>query len=298
MSPERKPLDGTAAGLMVLLCFLWGGGHVAAKIAAEGIPLMFQAGLRSAIAAACLFAWARWRGVALFRRDGTLWAGTFAGLLFAGEFLFIFLGLATTGASRMVVFVYLAPCFTALGLQWLVPTERLNLRQWAGVLLAFAGVAVAFADGFLAASGTLTGDFFGVLAAAFWGATTVLVRATRLDSTSADKTLFYQLAISAVVLLAIAFAFGEAVVIALSPQVIASLLYQSVIVSFASYLVWFWLLTRYLAGRLAVFSFLTPLFGVAAGVLVLSEPLTAGFGLAAVLVALGIYLVNRPGVPT
>jgi drug/metabolite transporter (DMT)-like permease len=195
----------------------------------------------------------------------------------------------------MVVFIYLAPCLTALGLQWFVPGERLNAWQWGGVLLAFLGVALAFADGFSTAQGsTLIGDAFGVIAAALWAATTVVIRSTRLTSASATKTLFYQLGISALVLPLASLAAGEPGIIALTPTVVASLAYQSVIVAFASYLAWFWLLTRYLAGRLAVFSFLTPLFGVAFGVVLLSEPLSAVFLAAALLVGAGIALVNRP----
>jgi drug/metabolite transporter (DMT)-like permease len=281
--------------MMVVLCMCWGFQQITIKIAAAGISPIMQAGLRSIIATVLLLTWARLRRIRLFGRDGTIKAGLAAGVLFAGEFVFIYAGLAYTAASRMVVFIYLAPCLTALGLQWFVPGERLNASQWTGVVLAFLGVALAFADGFSTAAGsTLIGDAFGVIAAALWAATTVLVRSTKLTSASAAKTLFYQLAVSALVLPLASIVAGEPGVIALTPKVVASLAYQAVIVAFASYLAWFWLLTRYLAGRLAVFSFLTPLFGVAFGVMLLSEPLSAAFLGAALLVGAGIVLVNRP----
>ena len=281
--------------MMIVLCMCWGFQQVTIKIAAAGISPIMQAGLRSIIATVLLFAWTQLRGIHLFRRDGTFASGLAAGALFAAEFVFIYAGLAYTAASRMVVFIYLAPCFTALGLQWLVPGEHLNARQWMGVALAFLGVALAFADGFNTAQGsTLIGDVFGVIAAALWAATTVLIRSTRLNSASAAKTLFYQLALSALVLPLASLAAGEPGVTRLTSIVVACLVYQSVIVAFASYLAWFWLLTRYLAGRIAVFSFLTPLFGVAFGVMVLSEPLSAAFLGAALLVGAGIFLVNKP----
>jgi len=291
----RKPVDALALSMMIVLCMCWGFQQITIKVAAAGISPIMQAGLRSIIATALLLAWAQLRGIRLFGRDGTIKGGTVAGALFAAEFVFIYAGLAHTAASRMVVFIYLAPCLTALGLQWFVPGERLNAAQWAGVLLAFLGVALAFADGFGTAKGsTLIGDAFGVIAAALWAATTVVIRSTRLTSASATKTLFYQLGISALVLPFASLAAGEPGIMALTPKVVASLAYQSVIVAFASYLAWFWLLTRYLAGRLAVFSFLTPLFGVAFGVIFLSEPLSATFLVAALLVGAGIVLVNRP----
>jgi drug/metabolite transporter (DMT)-like permease len=289
---DRKPLDTTAVAMMVLLCLIWGFGHVAAKLAAQGISLVFQSGVRSVVAAVLLLVWAQYRRTALWERDGTFWPGIFAGLLFAAEFVFIFAGLATTDAARMVVFVYLAPCMTAFGLHFLVAQERLNPLQWAGVLVAFGGVAIAFGDGFASGRGTLLGDLFGVLGALFWALTTILIRATRLASVSATKTLFYQLAVSGPVLLIAAGLLGEPGVTKLSAPVVLAFAYQCVVVAFISYLGWFWLLRRYLAARLSVFSFLTPLFGVLGGVLVLGEPLTLVFVLAALLVGAGILLVN------
>ena len=277
---------------MVLLCLIWGVGHVAAKVTGEGISMVFQAGARSLVAAVLLLAWVQLKGIPLWERDRTLWPGIFAGLLFAAEFVVIFAGLALTDASRMVVFVYFAPCVTAFGLHFLIPQERLNTRQWAGVLVAFAGVAVAFGDGITSGRGTLLGDLFGVLGAILWASTTLVIRASRLSEVSADKTLFYQLVVSAPVLFIAAWLLGEPGVTNLTPLVVASFAYQCIVVTFASYLTWFWLLRHYLASRLSVFAFLTPIFGVLAGVLLLGEPLTLSFAAAAVLVGIGIFLVN------
>jgi drug/metabolite transporter (DMT)-like permease len=293
--PERRPPDATAITLMLLLTVCWGLQQVAIKVAIDGVSPLAQAALRSAVAAVLLLGWVRWRSLALFARDGTLGAGTVAGVLFATEFFFIYSGLAHTTASRMVVFVYLAPILTALGLALWFPSERLSVVQWAGVLLSFGGLALAFADGLRADSGTLRGDLYGVLAAVLWAATTVVIRATRLARARAEKTLLYQLGVSALLLPPAAFAVGEAGIVRLDALIVASLLFQSVVVAFASYLAWFWLLTRYLASRLSVFSFLAPLFGVLFGVVLLGEPLSAGFVAAALLVGGGIALVNLRG---
>src|SRR3990172_4550650 len=241
MLAERKPLDATAVSVMVLLCLIWGIGHVAAKFAAKGISLVYQSGVRSVIATGLLLAWGWYQRIPLWERDRTFWPGIFAGLLFAAEFVFIFAGLAMTDAARMAVFVYLAPCMIALGLHFLIPQERLNARQWAGIVLAFAGVAVAFGDGFASGRGTLLGDFFGLMGAALWAATTVLIRATRLASVSAPKTLFYQLAVSGPVLLAASWMMGEPGVTRLTPLIVAAFVYQCALVAFASFLTWFWL---------------------------------------------------------
>lgn len=299
--PARRAPDAFAIALMILLCAIWGLQQVAIKTTNGALGPMFQAGLRSTIAALLVFGWARLRGTPLFRQDGTLAPGLLAGILFAGEFICIFAGLTLTSASRMAVFLYTAPCFTAIGLHAFVAGEKMRRMQWCGVAIAFVGIALAFADGFARAPAPgasalagLVGDSLGVLGGVMWAATTVVVRATSLSHASASKTLFYQLAVSAVVLLAIAFALGEEHRVHVTPLAVASLAYQAVAVAFVSYLTWFWLLTRYMASRLSVFSFLTPLFGVGFGVVLLGESFSTRFVFASMLVLAGIVLVNAP----
>lgn len=278
---------------MVLLCAAWGLQQIAVKVAMTGITPILQGGIRSALAAALLLGWMFSRRQPLLAVDGSLRPGLLAGVLFALEFAFIYVGLSYTNASRMVVFLYTAPCFTVLGLHLWVEGERLALHRLLGVALSFAGIAVAFSDGF-DHGGHWIGDLCGVLAAVFWAATTVLVRATPLARISAAKVLLYQLGTSAALMLLLSLLVGEAGATLLTPAVLMAMAYQIAIVAFASYLIWFWLLTRYLASRLTVFTFLTPLFGVAFGVVLLNERLSITFALAALLVVGGIVLVNLP----
>ena len=289
---ERKSLDATAYAVMLALTALWGFQQVTVKAIAADVSLVMQAALRSIVATVLLLAWMRLRRVPLLERDGTLAAGLAAGLLFAGEFVFIYAGLGHTNASRMSVFIYLAPALTALGLHFFVKSERLSALQWVGVALAFAGIALAFSEGFSSTQKTWLGDLCGLIGALLWAATTVLIRATRLARASAAKTLFYQLAVSALVLPVFSFALNEKGIVHLGGGALAALAYQGAVVAFASYLAWFWLLTRYYAARLSVLSFLTPMFGVACGVAFLGEPLGGRFGLAALAVGAGIALVN------
>lgn len=296
---DRVAPGAAAFALMVLLTAVWGLQQVAIKLALAGVSPVLQVGLRSAGAALLVFAWARIRGIALVSADGTLGPGLVAGTLFALEFACIYAGLEYTTASRMVVFLYTAPCLTVLGLHWTVPGERIGPRQWGGVLLAFAGIVLAFSENLWRVTPAefpqmWLGDALGLLAAVLWAGTTVVIRASRLARIAATRVLLYQLAVSAAVALPLSWLLGEPGITAPTPAVLASLAYQTVIVAFASYLAWFWLLRRFLAGRLMVFSFLTPLFGVAFGVLLLGEPLTARFGFAALLVVAGILLVNAP----
>lgn len=296
---NRKPLDTFAMSLLVVLCVLWGLQQVSVKLAAPGMNPVLQLGLRSLVAAALVYALIRLRGEKLSASDGTLLPGLGAGVLFAVEFLFAAIGLQYTTASHMSVFLYTAPIFTVLGLHLFLPAERLALRQWLGVLAAFGGVAVAFSNGFFGGGkelhDMLLGDALGVLGGLFWAATTVLIRCSALSEAPPATTLLYQLASSGVIMSAIALWRGDIELVAMTPAVWGSLFFQSVIVAFASYLAWFWMLRRYLASRVAVFSFLTPMFGVGFGVLLLGDPVDLRFAIGALLVLVGVVMVNLRG---
>ena len=297
MGTERRiRLDSAAIASMVLCCFLWGLNQVAVKATLAEVPPLWQAAIRSLGAAALVFGWARLRGIALFDRDTTLRGGLLAGSLFAAEFGCIFVGLQFTTASRMAVFIYLSPFVVALGMPFIVRSERLTRMQLAGLVIAFSGVAWAFAEGFTrpaAGDRQWLGDSLGVAAAVLWGATTLAIRGSRLGTASAEKTLLYQLAVSGVALALAAGAAGQPWATALAPLTWASLAFQMVVVSFASYLLWFWLVRHYPATRLASFTLLTPVFGLLLGALLLGEPVTPRLVVALVAVAAGIVLVNR-----
>jgi len=294
---QRAPsLDALAVTILILCCFLWGLNQVAAKAALPEVPALWQATVRSSGAALLVWLWASRRGIALFARDGTLKGGLLAGALFGAEFFCIFVGLQFTTASRMVVFIYISPFVVALGMPLISRSERLRPVQSVGLVVAFAGVAWAFAEGFSRpAAGPLQwlGDGLGVLAGVLWGATTLAIRATSLSRASAEKTLFYQLAVSALLLLVAVSWSGAPFPDRLSSLAWGSLAFQTVIVSFASYLAWFWLIRHYPATPLASFTMLTPVFGLILGAALLAEPVTARLLIALATVAAGIFLVNR-----
>ena len=292
---SRKPLDATAILWMALTCCIWAFQQIALKATGDLAAPVFQIGFRSGVAAILVLA------VILFRRERlelwgpTAFAGAVAGVLFAVEFLLVGISIRYTSASHVVVFLYTAPIFAGLGLHLKLPSERLSVMQWSGIGLAAAGIAIAFLahapqpDGGL--GDMLIGDVLALLAGALWGFTTFLIRVTRLSSTPATHTLFYQLATGAVLLIGSAVVTGHAGIVP-TPLLFAELAFQSLVVSFFSYLAWFWLLTRYRASELGVFSFSTPLLGVVLGWLLLGEPLTGTFLAGSALVLIGIMTVS------
>lgn len=289
-----RPLDALAAAITVVLCLSWGFNQVAVKLAIHDVPPLMQAAIRSTGATLIVAAWCWLRGIPLFSRDGTLAPGLAAGAFFGVEFILIYQGLAYTTATRAVLFLYLAPFFVVLGTRIFLPADRFGLYQWLGLLLSFAGMLVAFGVPTPALDPRQTiGDVMMVGGALFWAVTTLIIKASRLNRVSSEKVMLYQLVVSAPMLAAAALFAGERLVHMPSALSLGSLAYQTVWVVSVTFVVWFALVVRYSASRLSAFSFLTPLFGVAAGHLVLNEPLTPAFAAAVALVALGLVLVNR-----
>lgn len=296
--PERKPqLDALAMGLLLACCLFWGAQQVLVKVTLPELAPVFQASVRFVGATVLLWLWCLWRRVPLFEIDGTLLAGLLAGLLFAGEFALMYLGLQRTMASRLTIFLYTSPFWVAALLPVLVPAERLRRGQWLGLACAFAAIVFALREGFVRPGTDFhwSGDLLALGAGALWGLTTVTIRATALSQASPEKTLFYQVATSAVVLPLLSLALGENWNWHWSGLAITSLVLQTVVGAFATYLTWMWLLVRYPATKIAAFVFLTPIFALIAGGVLLREPITPSLVLALVLVAGGILLVNRRG---
>ena len=293
-SSGGRPLTAGAIALMLLLCLSWGFNQIAVKLVLPDIPPFLQATLRSAGALLVILTIAQIRGVKLFVRDGTLRAGLFCGLLFGIEFVLIYRGLLLTSASRAVVFLYTAPFFVALGSYHLLG-ERLRAIQWSGLGLSFLGVALAIGvpQPDVDAS-VLLGDLMIVGGGALWAATTLVVKTTSLLRAAPEKALGYQVALSIPILGFAAWAAGERITHVPGTQSVLLMAYQAIWVVGMTFLLWFTLVRTYSASKLSAFTFITPLFGVAAGYFIMNDHLTPIFGLAALLVIAGLYLVNRP----
>jgi drug/metabolite transporter (DMT)-like permease len=290
---KRDAIDTVAALTMLGLTLSWGLNGVAAKLSNLGYDPVFVSVMRSIIGGVLVFLWCRWRGIALFERDGTLWLGLLAGLLFGLEFLLIFVGLDYTSLARNTLLVNTMPFWVLLGGHFLLG-EHMSARKWAGLLLAFGGLVLVFSDKLsLLGPDAMKGDLLSLGAGMAWAATNLVIKGSRLTRVSAEKLLLYQLAVSAVATAAVLPFAGPLI---RDPSLVPTLalLFQGIFVVAFTYVVWFWLMRRYPASGLASFTFLTPVFGVLFSGLLLSEPLTVRIFIALALIAAGLVIVNRP----
>ena len=292
---ERKGLDARASGLMIVLCIVWGSQQVVLKIAAADISPIMQIAIRSGLSALLVFPLIQLQQGTHLYSKAYLWPGIWLAFLFSAEFLLVAQALILTSASHTVVLLYTAPIFVALGLHWKLPSERLSKVQWSGILIAFVGIVTTFIgrENLLeqGLSQVVWGDLLALLAGIMWALTTISLRLSKLNEAHPTQTLFYQLLGGFVFLFPLAFVLGQAE-INWTYIAIGSLVFHTLIMSFMSLMLWFWLLRNYLASHLGVFSFLTPIFGLLFGVLLLNETIEPNFIFGTILVMVGVLVVS------
>lgn len=290
---RKDRIDLTGAGILLVFSAVIGLNQTLIKLVNAGYAPAFQAGARSLIAFFPILIFALVMKRRLSVSDGSFLPGIFCGLLFSAEFLLLFQALDYTTASRAAVLFNTMPIWVAAGAHFLLPGERLSGAKALGLALAIGGVALALLrSGENAGDMALIGDIMCLLGAMFWASLALTTRATKLSRSTAEMQMLYQLAVSAPVMLGFAFIHGETL---REPTLLINGIFiaQALIIVCGAYLTWFWLLKIYPASSVASFSFLTPLFGVAAGWLIFDDPITWRLILALVLVGLGIILVNR-----
>jgi drug/metabolite transporter (DMT)-like permease len=290
-----NPLSVPYGLLQIFICFLWGANLVSIRISNQGIPPMLAAASRSVIAGCLLWFYARLNGLSLSLERKDIIHGIIIGCLFGTEFLLIYWGLAFTTASRSVIFLYTHPFWVALGAHFFLKDDRLTPRKIAGLFLAFAGILSVFRSySVQLPSGYWIGDLMELAAAFFWASTTLYIKnMSQTRHISHYQTLFAQLLYSIPILVA-----GWAILEKLNGPnlnalVLTAFAYQCLVVAFFSYLLWFWMISRFSVSLLTAFTFFAPLFGTLLGAIVLSEPVTPMVWMGMALVGGGIYLVNR-----
>ncbi len=288
---RKRAIDGFGAAALIGFAAILAFNQVVIKVTGGGFGPVFQAALRSVLATVFLLIWMRARRFPLSAPAGTARWGIISGLVFSVEFICIYSALDLTTVSRASVIFYSMPIWVALAGHLLLPGERLSARRGLGLALALAGVGLAFADRG-GGRASLAGDLLALGAALGWAAIAIMLRVTPLSRMRPELQLFYQVAVSAVVLLALAPLFGELI---RDPRWVhvAGLGFQAVIVVGLGYLMWFWLLTIYQANGVASFSFLSPVLAVLFGWALLGEAIGPRIWAALALVALGLVLINR-----
>ncbi len=288
----KDHVDFKGFSVLVVLTLLWGLNYPAIKIANVGFAPVFNSFLRSAIASVFGILYCLSIRQPLFHKDIRLFHGFMVGMLFGAEFICIYLGMRYTDSARAVILVNFSPFVVAVG-AYLLLKEKLGFTKIAGLVLAFWGIWLVFQGKPRTwSTSMLLGDLLEIAAAFFWGATTIYIKKYLAERVHPIHTFLYQLVFSIPIILVCALVLEPVWILDVKASAVSALIYSSVIVAFASYLTWFKLIHTYPVSQLSVFTFLTPVFGVLAGTMLLNEQLTSGLIFGLLVVSAGIYITN------
>jgi drug/metabolite transporter (DMT)-like permease len=278
---------------ILILTLLWGFNYSAIKYSNEGISPVFACAIRSLIASICGAIYCLRKGEKLFHTDIRLFHGIVVGLLFGVEFACIYFGMLYTDSARSVVFVYLSPFVVAVGAHFFLKGDRLTLLKTLGLVIAFTGILFVFyGKPKTAKPNMLIGDLLEITAGILWGATTLYIKRFMAGKVQPIHTFLYQLFFSIPILFGVSLILEPNWIYRIDPLILTSIFYQSVIVAFISYLIWFKLIHQYSVSRLSAFTFFTPIFGVLSGILFLGEEFTFSLMVGLPMVSVGIFVVN------
>ncbi len=292
---KKNKIDTFGAIALISFSLLLGINHVVIKIVNDGLNPIFFSGIRSFIAFLFIIIWMKIAKKTIVFNTKNKIICLVAGLVFALEFLFLFLALDFTSVSRNSIIYYSMPLWLTILLFFTKNKENLSFIKLFGLILAFSGVVISVYNndtGLIINSSSLFGDFLAFLAAIFWALLIIIAKNSNFNKETPEMQLLWMVMVSGPILICFSFFIENPI---RDFQIIHfwGLLFQSIVVVAGGFLFWLWLLSKYPASGVASFSFLTPIFTIFFGWLILSEVMTPDFLFAAFLVIIGLILINK-----
>jgi O-acetylserine/cysteine efflux transporter len=282
--PQRRPIAPADLAALGLIAAVWGLNNLFAKIAVDALPPLLAAGLRFAVVLIVLAPMLRLPkvGIGMLALVAVLTGAVHQGIQYFG------LAMAHDLAPMVIAMQLWIPASVGFASLWL--GERAGPWRLGGIGAAFAGIVAMAADPVVFAQ--LPALALVAVAAAIYGAAAVLVRRS-----PPVHPLTYQAWIAAFAAPGLLGASalleeGQFAAIRIAPWGIwAAILFAGLASSVAANALMFQLVQKYEVSRTTPFLFISPLIGVALGVVVLGDPLTWQFLLGAALTLVGVALV-------
>jgi drug/metabolite transporter (DMT)-like permease len=278
--------------LVLLVALLWGGNAVAMKVALKYMPPFILAGIRFGIGAIVIWLWAHFRKIDISIKKQDIIGLIILSLMFSAQICTFNLGTKYTTAGRSSVLINVNPFFIAILAHFFIPNDRLSLRKIIGLILAFAGIFVVFRDKIDTKEPHILGDVIMLISGFLFSVLTIYTKKL-MQKMGVYKILFGEMVFGLIPFVALNIIFERSAQYIFSGELIIALIYQGCIVASIAFIVWTTLLQRYSASKISAFLFATPLFGVGLSALILHETITPYLVIGSLLVAIGIYVVNK-----
>ena len=288
----NKSIDGVAASFLIVFSILLGLNQVCVKLVNVGMHPVFQVALRSTLAIIPILLYCYFTKKKIIISDGSFIPGVIAGILFAVEFIFLFTALDYSTVTRVSLIFYTMPVWLTLSAHFLIDNDKLSLKKIIGLALAVFGLILAIYE----PNGEYNekqffGDLYSLLASFCWAAIAIMLKTTRLNKSIPETQLLYQLIVSGIILLPISFLFND-FIRDMNISLVLIFLFQVTIIMCLGFIGWLWVMSRYSASSTSSFAFLTPIFGVLFGWLIMDDNINLQIYLSLFLTCMGIYIIN------
>ena len=281
-----------AIPLVLLVALLWGGNAVAMKVALRYMPPFVLAGIRFGLGAIIIWFWAHIKNIDIGIKKQDVVGLIILSLLFSAQICTFNLGTKYTTAGRSSVLINVNPFFIAILAHFFIPGDRLSSKKIIGLILAFAGIFVVFSDKIETKEPHLIGDIIMLTSGFLFSILTIYTKKL-MQRMDVYKIIFGEMFFGLVPFLALNMIFERSAQYVFSYQLLTAIIYQGCIVASVAFIVWTTLLQRYSASKISAFLFASPLFGIGLSALILHETITPYLVIGALLVAAGIYVVNK-----
>lgn len=294
---RSQPLTGVTFSLTMLTVLLWAGNPVATSFSADVLPPIAISGIRFLLATGFMFAWCLVERAPMALKSGQYVPVLIAGTLLALQIWTFTLGVAWSSSSHSSLLINSYVFFVVICDHFITRQYRLGYWAWGGFWLAMAGVTGLLLTVEPAAQSqrdapTLTGDLI-TLFSAFLFAAKLLYSKQALKVIGATQLIFWHDVVAVVLFAVLSFSTEQVAWHAVTPVGWVALVYQGVLVGGLCFGLQTWLLKWHSASQIAIFSFLTPLMGIALSSLLRGDRLTPAMGIAGACVAIGIIFVQR-----
>ena len=292
---KNRPVDFLAASFLIIFSILLGLNQVMVKLVNEGMHPVFQVALRSTFAIFPILIYCYILKKKIIINNGSLIPGIIAGILFAIEFIFLFTALDYSTVTRVSLIFYTMPVWLTLAAHFLIENDKLNLNKILGLIIALVGLFLAVYE---PTTGYDTSQFYGdaysLLASLCWAIIAIMLKTTRLSNATPETQLLYQLVVSGFILLPLSMQLND-YVRNIDLDLILIFSFQVIVIMCMGFIGWLWIMSRYSASSTSSFAFLTPIFGVLFGWLIMDDPINEQIYLSLFFTCLGIYLINKRG---
>ena len=291
LNPQNQTLSFYAALFTILLCVLFGANAVAIKICIRGIGAFTTAGIRFSIAAATITIWALLTHRSFRLKKGQFLQILIISLIFTIQLSLFYFGITKTYASRASLIINLLPFFVLCLAHFFIPGDVITGRKFIGILMGFGGVLFLFVSQENISSQLLKGDFIILGVALLWACNTVYIKRI-VNNFKPFQIVLYPMLFSVPFFFLQGFLWDGQMVDYVNVQIIASLLYQSLVTASFGFIAWNTLLQKYEATSLNAFMFVMPISGVVLSGILLDDRIDARVWFALIFIAAGILVIH------